>query len=405
MSSTPTPAATPPAVPPTLLLNLLGQLAFGLLAMTICLPSMQEWGSIFGVGQPAVQLTFSAYVLTYGALQLAYGPMSDRLGRRRVLLAGLAIAAAGSLGAALAPSLAWLVAARALQGAGAAAGMVVGRALVQDLFEGPQRTRVMAWIGMTMGLCPPLATLLGGQLHVHLGWRAGFVLMALLALLLWLAAWRGLPGPSKSARPPAGPWLATMRSAYAQLLLRTPGFLPFVAILAMATATFYAFLGGAPVVLGRLGVGPAELGLYIMCVPMAYIGGNYLTTRLVQRHGERPMMAVGQAFTLAGIAAMLALGLAGWQHPLAFSLPLLLLGLGHGLLVPPALAGTVGLQPALAGAAAAVAGLAQQLCGAFGGYAVGLLPGQGVPPLGALMLALALAGALAQAALPRRTAR
>jgi DHA1 family bicyclomycin/chloramphenicol resistance-like MFS transporter len=109
-----------------------------------------------------------------------------------------------------------LTAARLLQGAGTAAGMVVGRALVQDLFHGPDRTRVMAYVGMAMGLCPPAATILGGQVHVLLGWRANFVLMALLSGVLLLAAWRGLPD---AAAPPAmrPPWLGAMLGAYARL--------------------------------------------------------------------------------------------------------------------------------------------------------------------------------------------
>lgn len=382
-----------------LLANLLAQLAFGLLAMTICLPSMQEWGAIFGVGQPAVQLTFSAYVLTYGGLQLFYGPLSDRLGRRRILLFGLALGLAGSLAAALAPGLAVLIAARALQGAGAAAGMVVGRAMVQDLFTGPERTRVMAYIGMTLGLCPPLATLIGGQLHVRWGWQANFWLMVLLAALLWGLSWRMLPRQAPRVDPAGGDhWLRAMGQAYRQLA-GEPRFVAYVAILAMTTATFYAFLGGAPVVLRSLGVGPAGIGLYIMCVPMSYIAGSFLTSRIVHRLGERRMLRSGQALTLAGIALMLGLGLAGWHSALALSLPLMLLGVGHGLLVPPALAGTVGLLPALAGSAAAVAGVSQQLMGALGGYLVGLMPHDGVVNLGWLMLGLAACATLPMALL------
>jgi DHA1 family bicyclomycin/chloramphenicol resistance-like MFS transporter len=382
-----------------LLANLLAQLAFGLLAMTICLPSMQEWDAIFGVGQPAVQLTFSAYVLTYGGLQLFYGPLSDRLGRRRILLFGLALSLAGSLAAALAPGLPVLIAARALQGAGAAAGMVVGRAMVQDLFTGPERTRVMAYIGMTLGLCPPLATLIGGQLHVRWGWQANFWLMVLLAALLWGLSWRMLPRQAPRVDPAGGVhWLRAMGQAYLQLA-GEPRFVAYVAILAMTTATFYAFLGGAPVVLRSLGVGPEGIGLYIMCVPMSYIAGSFLTSRIVHRLGERRMLRSGQALTLAGIALMLGLGLAGWHSALALSLPLMLLGVGHGLLVPPALAGTVGLLPALAGSAAAVAGVSQQLMGALGGYLVGLMPHDGVVNLGWLMLGLAACATLPMALL------
>ena len=118
-----------------LIANLLAQIAFGLLAMTICLPSMQEWGAILGGEQATVQLTLSGYLIAYGALQLLYGPLSDRFGRKRILITGLVLAAAGSVLAAAAPDLPLLIAARVVQGAGSAAGMVVGRAMVQDLFR------------------------------------------------------------------------------------------------------------------------------------------------------------------------------------------------------------------------------------------------------------------------------
>jgi MFS transporter, DHA1 family, multidrug resistance protein len=388
------------APPHTLLIaNLLAQLAFGLLAMTICLPSMQEWSAIFGSSQAAVQLTFSGYVVAYGLLQLVYGPLSDRWGRKRVLLLGLAVACAGSVMAALAPDLNTLIAARVLQGAGCAAGMVVGRALVQDLFQGPQRTRVMAYVGMVMGLVPPVATVLGGQLHVVFGWRANFVLIALLSAGLFLAAWRGLPSHQKATQQ-AAHWLRVMLSSYRQLV-REPAFICYVAILSSTTASFYAFLAGAPIVLGGYGVGPAGVGLYIMVGPLSYIVGNYLTTQMVHRVRERRIMLLGQSLTVMGIALMAALSIGGVHTPLAFALPMILLGMGNGLLVPVALAGTVGLLPALAGAAAAVAGLMQQMMGAAGGFAVGLFTHEDATNLGLLMLALAMIGVAAQVWLRR----
>lgn len=381
-----------------LIANLLAQIAFGLLAMTVCLPSMQEWGAIFGAGQAGVQLTLSGYLVAYGALQLLYGPLSDRHGRKRILMIGLTVAGIGSLLAALAPDLPSLIAARTLQGAGSAAGMVVGRAMVQDLFRGPERTRVMAWVGMTLGFCPPLATVIGGRLHVALGWQSNFLLVAVLAAVLLVAAWRGLP-----TREPAAAldthWLHDMGMAYARLA-REPAFLLHVGIVAMTTAAFYVFLGGAPIVLGGYGVGPADIGWYIMCVPFAYVAGNYLTSRLIRRQGDRRMMALGQLLTLAGIALLLAL--AGVGSPLAFALPLMLLGIGHGFLMPPALAGTVGAVPALAGAGAAVAGLMQQLMGALGGYSVGLVSHGNTVNLGLLMLAFTLCAMAAQFLLRRR---
>ncbi|MDO9568730.1 MAG: multidrug effflux MFS transporter [Hydrogenophaga sp.] len=397
--------ATPPP-PPThalLVTNLLAQLAFGLLAMTICLPSMQEWAAVFDASQARVQLTFSGYVVAYGGLQLLYGPLSDRLGRKHILLFGLFVGGVGAVMAALANDLNTLIVARVLQGAGSAAGMVVGRAMVQDLFQGPARTRVMAYIGMTMGLCPPLATIIGGQLHVRLGWQSNFVLMAVLAAVLFVAAWRGLPDHQKATTVQPH-WLRAMGASYARLA-REPAFILYVALLSMITATFYTFLSGAPIVLGSYGVGPEGLGYYIMSIPLAYIVGNYLTSHLVHRTGDRPMMLLGQALTLSGVALMLGLALAGWHSPLAFALPLILLGIGHGFLVPPALAGTVSLVPALAGSAAAVAGLMQQMMGAVGGFTVGLFSHEGAVNLGLLMLGFALCAAVAQGLLHRLVAR
>ena len=385
---------------PWLIVNLLAQIAFGLLAMTLCLPSMQEWGAIFDTRQADVQLTFSGYVVAYGALQLVYGPLSDRHGRKPILMLGLVVAGLASVMAALATDIATLTAARVLQGAGSAASMVVSRSMVQDLFTGPQRTRVMAYIGMALGMCPPLATLIGGQIHVRYGWQTNFVLLAVLAAVLLLAAWWGLPRVAKPA-PAPGHWLRAMLSAYARLL-REPRFLLYVAILAATTATFYAFLAGAPIVLKGYGIGPDGIGWFIMAVPVSYILGNFMTSRLIAKAGESRVMAWGQALTLGGLVVMLALGLGGMQTALAVALPLLLLGLGHGLLNPPALAGTVSVLPALAGSGAAVAGLMQQLMGATGGYLVGLVPHEGAVNLGWMMLGFALTGAMAQFFLHRR---
>ena len=385
---------------PWLIANVLAQISFGLLAMTLCLPSMQEWGAIFDTRQADVQLTFSGYVVAYGALQLVYGPLSDRHGRKPILMLGLVVAGLASVMAALATDIGTLTAARVLQGAGSAASMVVSRSMVQDLFAGPQRTRVMAYIGMALGMCPPLATLIGGQIHVRWGWQTNFVLLAVLAVLLLVAAWLGLPRVAKPATAD-GHWLRAMLSAYARLL-REPRFLLYVAILAATTATFYAFLAGAPIVLKGYGIGPDGIGWFIMAVPVSYILGNFMTSRLIAQAGESRVMAWGQALTLGGLAVMLALGLGGVQTALAVALPLLLLGFGHGLLNPPALAGTVGVLPALAGSAAAVAGLMQQLTGATGGYLVGLVPHEGAVNLGWMMLAFALSGAVAQFFLRRR---
>lgn len=382
-----------------LVVNLMAQYIFGLLALTVCVPSMQEWPIIFGTSQASVQLTLSGYVAAYGTLQLVHGALSDRIGRKPVLLAGLGMALVGSVLAAVASELWVLITARVLQGAGSAAGVVIARAMVQDLFTGPERTRVMAFMGMTIGVSPPLAMLLGGQLHVRLGWEANFVVMAVLAAILMVAAWRGLPSHEPRHPQQRGGW-RELFAGYAHLA-RQPGFLLYVLILAMTSASFYAFLGGAPIVLAGYGVTPEQIGWYIMSVPCAYVMGNLLCTRLVRRLPDGKTMLIGHLCAVAGVVLLLVLGLGGLHTPLGLSLPLLLLGIGHGLLIPPTLGGAVGLIPALAGSAAAIGGVMQQLTGALGGFVVGLVPHVGPVNLGFQMLVSAVVGLIAQLALLR----
>ena len=378
----PSPAAQTPRR--LLTATLLAAVAYGLLAMTVCLPSMPAWASQFGVEQSRVQLTFSAFVVAFGGAQIFYGPLSDSHGRRRLLVFGFALAALGSLGCALAANLPLLIAARALQGAGAAAGMVIGRAMVQDNFSAIERPRIMAYTGMVLGMCPPTATVLGGQVHVYLGWRANFLIMTLLAVALLLTAWQVLPAGAR--RPPVHThWLREMFAAYAQLA-RRPVFLAYAVILTMCTGSFYVFLAGAPLVLASYGVGPSRVGWFIMAVPLSYIAGNFLVSRLLHSTTEARLALAGQCASCCGIAIVLVLALAGVRSPLALALPLTLLGLGHGLLMPSTLSGTISVIPALAGSAVAATGLSQQLFGALGGWAVGLVPHQHAGYIAAMML-------------------
>jgi DHA1 family bicyclomycin/chloramphenicol resistance-like MFS transporter len=282
----------------------------------------------------------------------------------------------------------------------------------------------MAYVGMTLGLCPPTGTVVGGQIHEALGWQANFVLSAGLGVVLFAAAWWGLPrgavngmvkGVVSSAiggaagggavLRPSGVQavLAGMGLAYAQLL-RMPVYLLHVAILGFTTAAFYTFLSGAPSVLRSYGVGPGDVGFFIMVVPLSYIIGNFLTSRLVRRWGGPSLMRLGQGLSVSGVVLMLLLGLAGQHTPWAFVLPLLLLGVGHGLLVPPCLVATVALMPTLAGAASGLAGVTQQLTGALGGYLVGWVSHANHVGLAALMLAATVLASLARLAAVKRGA-
>lgn len=375
-------------------INLLCQIAIGILAMAASLASMPDWIETFDSTQERVQLTLAAYLLMFGFAQLIYGPLSDNFGRRRLLMIGTTMGLIGSLLAAFAPTLETLIFARALQGAGMSAGMAVGRAMIQDHFVGPARTRMMAYMGMVMGLCPPGGTLLGGFLHVQVGWRYAFLAIALISLVLLIAAWFGLPADkakSKAHRRSA----AGMVRSYLELV-RSPRYLPFCLIAACSSAAFYVFLAGTPNILDAYGVTADRIGWYILFVPGAYILGNLLTSRLVSRYNDAMLMWWGQITTLLGVVAVVVLAYNGVYHPLAISIPLALLGIGHGLLMPPTLGGAVGAVPALAGAGAAMAGMLQQMTGALGSVITGYLDLSNALGMGLLMLLLTVLAILAQ---------
>jgi DHA1 family bicyclomycin/chloramphenicol resistance-like MFS transporter len=367
---------------------------------------MQEWGAVLRVSQATVQASFAGFVVAFGAMQLVFGPLSDRHGRRPVLLGGLIITLAGSVLGWFARDVDTVILARVLQGAGSAAGSVAGRASVQDHFDGAARTRVMAYVGMVMGACPPAAMIVGGLLHERFGWQSNFALSVLLVLVVSAAAWRlpatrprgstGSPGDAQAANVQPSWWRAAWAS-YARLL-RERGFVPLVLVMGFTAAAFYTFMGAAPLVLRGYGIGPGRVGLYIMVVPLSYVAGNFVTSRLARRHGNVRLMVAGHAVSMLGIVAMIGFALAGWHSPIAFALPLFLFGLGHGLSVPTTLAVTVGLVPAMAGAASALGGVTQQLTGAVGSWAVGWLDHDAGPvPLGLAMLAATLASAAAMA--------
>lgn len=364
---------------------------------------MPEWGGVFAASQASVQLSFSIYVIAFGAMQVIYGPLSDRYGRRRLLLLGFALAVLGSVACAIAPNLPALTVARFIQGAGTGAGMVLGRAMVQDHFGGVDRARVMAYIGMAMGLCAPLATIVGGQVHVYFGWRANFVLTAVLAMVLIVTTLYVLPA---DARPTAARthWLREILDAYKHLA-RVPAYIAYAGILALSTGTFYVYLAGVPLVLANYGVGPGAVGFFIMVVPLSYIAGNFLTSRLVRRFNETQLMLTGQCVAIIGIGLVLVFALYGVRSPFAIAAPLILLGLGQGLLTPSLIAGTVSVVPALAGAGAGAAGLAQQLSGAFGGYAIGLFENDSAVALAVLMMSFMVAALVGQFFLHRTHAQ
>ena len=341
------------------------------MALNIFVPSMPGLQATFGVSYATAQLTLTLYLIGTAVCQLFYGPLSDRFGRRPVLLAGQGLFVVGSLAAALAPTIEVLIAARAVQAIGGASGMVIGRAIVRDLYGREKSASVLGYITVAWVLAPMLAPTLGGYLDSLGGWAASFFFLTGVGALVWLAALAGLHethrGRSGAARV-SGLLLGFSR------LLRAPKFMAYSLTLAFGSGVFFSFLAGAPyimvVVLER---SPLDYGLWFIVVSLGFMAGNALAGRYAERIGIDLMIGYGVTLTFLGTTTSLILILAGYMSPLSIFLPMILVALGNGLALPNGVAGAMSIDPALAGTAAGLAGFLQIGLGAVLSQSVGSL--------------------------------
>jgi DHA1 family bicyclomycin/chloramphenicol resistance-like MFS transporter len=342
--------------------------ALGPFAMQVFLPALPAIQESFAVSAPTAQLTLSLSALAIAVATLFYGPLSDRVGRRKALLGGLLVYLAGSLACALAPSIPILILGRVVQAAGGCAGMVLARAIVVDLYGREQSATVLAYITMAMVVAPTVAPAFGGLLADLAGWRAVFVAGALVGLLVLLAVRAELAETVHASARPAGrgPW----RSFPA--LLRSPAFLGYALQGAFSIATFYAFLAAAPYLMVKVMGQPASAyGLMSVLVSVAFMAGNYAAARLTSRLGGDRMILAGSIGSLAGMGLLLALVATGSWSPWAIFLPTSLAAFAQGMALPNAQAAMVGVDPQAAGAASGLGGFLQMAAAAGAAQLVG----------------------------------
>lgn len=343
--------------------------AVGPLALNIFMPSLPGLQSEFGVSYGVVQLTLTLYLAGMAACQLVYGPISDRVGRRPMLLFGMALFVAASLAAALAPSIHVLIVARLAQAVGGSAGIVLARAMVRDVYDRETSASVISYITMAFVVAPMVAPALGGYIDTEFGWRMGFWLLAGLGGLVLLAASVYLPETHLNR---TGAGLKLIEGA--ARLFRLPRFRGYTLVLAFTSAVFFAFLGGAPhVMIDVLGRSPMEYGLWFVCVSAGYMAGNFLSGRYTRRIGLDRMILAGCIITLAGGLLCFAAAISGLLTPATLFLPMCIAALGNGLTIPNGTAGAISVDVRLTGAAAGWSGFTQMSCGALASQLVGSL--------------------------------
>jgi DHA1 family bicyclomycin/chloramphenicol resistance-like MFS transporter len=306
-----------------------------------------------------------------GVAQLFAGPLSDRFGRRRVLLAGIGVFVAASLACALAPTVEALIGARLVQALAVAVCGTVPRALVRDLHSGDEAAHVLSLMGIVLGIAPIVAPILGGQLQTAFGWRSTFAFVTLYAIVALVAVWRGLPETLREADHRAVAPSTMLRNFAACLASRV--YVGYFLVACFAFCGLFAFLAGSSFVFEAvMGHGAREFGFLFGAVMLGNVTGAALSSRVVRRFGIDRVIRSAAWLALGSGAAMAALAWLGVRHPAAVVVPMFVYMIGLMLTLPQAMAGAMTPFPRMAGAATSLLAFGQFVFGSTSALIVGL---------------------------------
>lgn len=346
-----------PRTPPRLItLTLLT--ALSVLTLNMIVPSLPSMARDLAAREAVVAISVSGYMMVSALFQLTLGPMSDRFGRRRVMLAALGLYAIASLGCALAPDVNTLLACRVLQGV-IVAGVVVSSAAIRDQYTARESAGKLGAISSAMAIAPMLGPIVGGLLDGALGWRWIFGLYTLLGVALLVLVWHdmgetrrpGLPAPRRAD------WAALLGSAR---------YWAYVLCAAFSVGAFYVFVTGVPYVATQSWhLTPAQVGIGVGSITGGFMLGAALTARLAPRRGTSVLIVVGRIVPSVALLLAWLLFAAGVTHPLALFGLTMFVGIGNGLTVSNANAGALSVRPDLAGTAAGLGGALSIAIGAL----------------------------------------
>ncbi|OYX45298.1 MAG: Bcr/CflA family drug resistance efflux transporter [Rhodobacterales bacterium 32-67-9] len=389
--------ATPPHI-----MTLVVVTGISALTMNIFLPSLPGMTLFFETDYRLMQLSVSLYLGVSALLQVVIGPISDRNGRRSVMLWTTALFLVATLGTILAPTVGTFLAFRMMQ-AVVAAGMVLSRAVIRDMVPAEEAASMIGYVTMGMALVPMVGPMIGGVLDEAFGWQANFVLLLVLGVGTFWLIWSDL---GETAGGHRARFADQVRQYPA--LLGSPRFWGYCLAAAFSSGSFFAYLGGAPFVGSEIfHMSPGRLGIYLAAPALGYAVGNFISGRYSVRIGIDRMIVNGTAITAVGMALLTAASAAGIAGPNLFFGAIVSVGLGNGMALPNANAGMLSVRPGLAGTASGLGGAIMigggAAVSALAGWALGL--GGGATPLAALMLICSVASVAAILFVIRRTRR
>jgi len=384
------------------LVVLLGAMtALTALAIDMSLPALPALSAEFDASPERVQLTLSLFIIGYAGGQIFHGPLSDRFGRKPVLIGGLVIYVAAAIACAVSQSIDVLIAARLVMGFGGCVGPVLARAVVRDHYGGSLAAQMYSSLTAVFALAPLVAPTIGGWLLVHFSWRAIFVVLTLFAGTLFVVIVFGfaesLKAPDRDALR-----LGRLVRNY-QTFLASRVCLGYALLNGLCWAGIFAFLSASPFVFITVyGVAPEHYGYYFAVLAVALVIGALSNKRLLRRHAHDRVLRWGLMATVAGGAAVLAACITRWGGAGGVMAGFMLYIWGQAVVAPNAMAAALEPVPHMAGTGAALLGVVQMGCGAVAGYAVNALYDGTPVPMGVVILAMALATAALYFAMLRR---
>lgn len=377
--------------------------ALGPISMALYTPAMPTLVTVFDTDVGAVKLTLTVYFLGFALAQLVCGPMSDAWGRRPIVVIFTALYFVGSLMAVFAPSIPWLLAARIVQGVGAAAGIAIARAIVRDLFTGRQSAQVMNMIGLMLIAAPAMAPTIGGLTLEFLGWHAIFALMATYGVAIMVVFSVAVP----ETRPPRGPQDRRPRGllvSYAALI-RDVRFLRPSIVVACSIGSIYTLATILPFVLiDKAGLTPVQFGFGMLAQSGSFMVGSVVMRQLLKTIDAHRLVPLGLALIAIGALGLPVMVMLHEPSFLSVMSPTALLAFGIPFVMPSMLTESLAPFPHIAGAASALGGFFQMGAGLVGS-AIAAAMGDAVLALATVIPVLALTGTVTQLLLRRATTR
>lgn len=369
------------------------------LAMNVFLPALPGMAEHFQADYRLMQLSVALYLGVNAAVQIVVGPISDKMGRRPVILASILLFILATLGCIFAPTAEIFLVFRMAQAA-IAATMVLSRAAVRDIYDTDRAASMLGYVTMGVAVVPMISPAIGGVLDQLFGWQSNFWLLALCAALVYMLTYFDFGETAVKS----GKTLAAQFAEYPELIF-SPRFWGYSLASGLASGSFFAYLGGAPFLGANLyGLSPAMLGLFFSTPAVGYFFGNFISGRFSMRFGINRMVLWGCIVNGCGVALSLSLALAGLDSVYSFFGLMCIVGLGNGMAIPNATAGAISVRPHLAGSASGLSGAIMLGGGAGLSGMAGwvLVPGTTAVPLLLIMFCTAILGLLSIALVIKR---